>query len=230
MVVFGADPSDDSDWEDYVSNNLAYNKRISPLINTFVYHKNLKMSQRVDADDRKVLAAFFNRRLKAGVAPPTLYSLIEKFYGSPYSQGPTPALSFVSNKVQDALVGEVDVDVSDKYIKWLSDGMPDTDLFDDCSDVRKWLLLSSDESLLRYPDVVAAILKSRGPIRPLLDDLEALVAWNLGMVDERPSTGLLEREVLLPRELSTNRRSPMSIRRRSDTITQAVLKLHKREQ
>lgn len=235
MVTFGADPDKDSTWDERPPGpKRVGNKQLFSLINKFAYHKSLRMSQRMNDEDKAILAGFFARKLRTGVPSTALVSLIDLFYASPYAASDYPAKMFVSNKVQDELLSEVEGGLSnDFYFDWLSSGMPNDDRIDECRDIRKILLLESTEGILRYPDVVVGILKSRcrvSEIEQMLVSLEDLIAWNLGVLDRRPDTSLLSSKVDLPKILKTNRRSPLALRPAAPDVATAIYQLDRKKQ
>jgi hypothetical protein len=88
-------------------------------------------------------------------------------------------------------------------------------------------VLYCEEALLRYPEVVADILRTDDP-EPYTSDrlaaLEELIAWNLG-THERDTGQLHEAlaSITLPKELASSGRSPKSIRKKHETVKQAII-------
>jgi hypothetical protein len=230
MPVFGADPdSPSSVWEDAPPvPRPRGNRIINELLNYFGYHKNMQMSQRFNDQDRAVLANHLSRRLKQGFTVPTLKSMIDRFYQTPAGQSDFPAMLFCKGEVQKSLMVDHDVDKDDPIIQWLLDGMPnDCEALTDPRECRKAVLLNSDESLFRYPDVVASIIALDDPepyLSERLSALEHLIFWNLGNNDD--DVGHLRdslANIALPKELASSVRSPKSIRDKHGTVKQAVL-------
>jgi len=232
VVTFGADPDkEDKPWEDSRSTTpQAYRGRVGSLVNAFAYHKNLKMSQRMEAEDKAILAGFFSRKIKAGVSVSTLRLLIDRFYSSSFSSTSFPAKVFVSSDAQTSLSSDIDVEHNDPYLDWLLAGMPTSETIDDSDYLRKLMLIESDQGLLRYPDVVATCIrvgKGSSAIASMIIALEDLIRWNLGEEEVRPDVSLLSK-VGLPPELATNRRSPMLLRPPAPNVKQAIMRLKKR--
>lgn len=232
MPVFGSDPDAPvKEWEETPAPVVRPGKNVYVLVNYFGYHPKMRMDQRFNDQDRSIVASYFSRKIKAGLSPDELRSLVDKFYSSPHSHSNFPALSFVKNEVQEELVqDDVDVSISDPVLQWLVDGMPNTcDQITDTRESRRLVLLHSDESLMRYPEVVAAIIgldDTEEPTIEMLSALERLVMWNLEEFDDdtRQLQASLAR-VSLPPELATSMRSPSRIRIKQSTMKQAVLSI-----
>lgn len=230
MPVFGADPdSPQKEWEDTPPTPRPRgNRTINELLNYFGYHKNMQMSQRFNDQDRAVLANHLSRRLKQGFTVATLKSMIDRFYQTPAGQSDFPAMLFCKGEVQKSLMEDHEVDKDDPIIQWLLDGMPnDCKHLSDPRECRKSVLLNSDDSLFRYPDVVASILSLDDP-EPHLSDrlsaLESLILWNLEKYDGGiDSLHESLASIDLPKELASKVRSAKSIRDKHDNVKQAVL-------
>jgi len=199
-------------------------KPVRDLTNYFAYHRHMRMSQRCNEEDKVKLNVLFSRRLKQGFSSESIREIVDRFYQSPEAQVDFPAALFCTNKMQASLIEGVEMRTDNAVLQWLIDGMPNDDgLFDDSREMRKIVLLSCDESLFRYPTIVAEIL--RGDTRECQDKLtalESLLLWNLGEdhdVDALLAT--LER-VPLPKVLTTKKRSPKMIAERKPTVQMAV--------
>ena len=199
-------------------------KPVRDLTNYFAYHRNMRMSQRCNDEDKVKLNVLFSRRLKQGFSSESIKEIIDRFYQTPEGQVDFPAALFCTNKVQAALVEGVEMRTDNAVLQWLIDGMPnDDELFDDSREVRKIVLLTCDESLFRYPTVVAEIL--RGDAREFsarLSALEGLILWNLG--EDKDIDALHEAldKVPLPKVLTTRKRAPKMLAERKPTVQLAV--------
>ena len=226
MPVFGADPeAEDRGWEDVrTSQGVFVSRPVRELTNYFAYHRNTRMSQRCNEEDKSRLNIFFSRKLKQGFDSASIKEIIDRFYQTPEGQVDFPAALFCTNKVQASLVEGVEMRTDNAVLQWLIDGMPnDDELFDDSREVRKIVLLTCDESLFRYPTVVAEIL--RGDSREFsarLSALEGLILWNLG--EDKDIDALHEAldKVPLPKVLTTRKRAPKMLAERKPTVQLAV--------
>lgn len=228
MPTFGADPdAPDKGWEEGKAPARRASNKVYELVKYFGYHSSMRMSQRFDHEDKAILSRHFSRRLSNGYSAEALKSMVDKFYQSSYSSSEYPALMFCKTEVQEDLASESSLSVTDDVMQWLVDGMPnDTDLFDSPSQVRKYILLYCDESVLRYPELVSAIIRNDyegATVTAMLSALEDLILWNLEQNDE--DAGQLRHElstIPLPPELASKVRSPKSVRRRCETVREAV--------
>jgi hypothetical protein len=228
MPTFGADPEDnDMGWTDTAPANRYVSKPVRELTNYFAYHRHMSMSQRCSDADKSMLNIFFSRRLKQGFSADILKDVIDRFYQSSAGQVEIPAPLFCTNDVQNELMSDADVTKDDEVLQWFLDGMPNDGLFSDTREMRKAVILYCEDALLRYPEVVADILRTDDP-EPHTSDrlaaLEELVAWNLGTHDV--DTGQLQEtlaSISLPKELASRGRSPKSIRKRHETVKQAIV-------
>jgi hypothetical protein len=185
------------------------------------------MSQKCDDADKAMLNMFFSRELKRGHSSSNLRTIIDRFFQHPAGQSDFPAPLFCKNDIQTELSEDINREHSDPVLQWLVDGMPDgVDEVADVRAARKSILLYCDEALLRYPDLVAAIVRYTDHPAEMMEALESLVMWNLGENDE--DAGQL-RDVLskipLPKELASTGRSPKSVRRKRDSVAQAVVSI-----
>ena len=229
MPIFGADPDKPTnEWEEMPSKSTFASKPVRDLTNYFAYHRHMGMSQRCNDDDKIMLNIFFPRRLKQGFSSESLRQVVDRFYQTPAGSHDYPAYLFCKHDVQEELIGDIEVNKDDPILQWFLDGMPtDDDIFDHPREMRKAVLIHCEDSLLRYPELVAAILRldRREPENSLmLASLEELVMWNLGNNDEdvRAMRGALA-DIRLPRELRSSVRSPKSVRKRHDTVQQAII-------
>lgn len=228
MPTFGADPdAPDKGWEERSPRPKRASNKVYELVKYFGYHRGMRMSQRFDHEDKAILSSHFSRRLSNGYSPDALKSIVDRFYSSPYAASEYPALMFCKTEVQEELASETTIEVVDPVTQWLVDGMPnDTSLFESASSVRKCVLLYCDESVLRYPEIVADIIREdydTDVVSSMLSALESLIAWNLEQNDE--DSGHLRGElssISLPTELASKVRSPKTLRRRCDTVREAV--------
>lgn len=234
MPVFGADPDDDTkEWSEYEGHFARpyVSKPVNALTNHFGYHPQMKMSQVFEDKDKAILNGHFSRQLKQGHTEASIKKMIDRFWMSWGAESERPAFTFVSTKVQQELIKEAEITKNDPVLEWMLDGMPNKGPFEDPAMVRR-MLLSSDEGLYRYPEVVAEILASDGFGGSMLLGLEDLIKFHL-TGEGHPAgleadLGLLLKEVHLPAELQklTRRR----LRPRRDTIKEAIahIPLHKK--
>lgn len=228
MPTFGADPdAPDKGWEEGKAPARRASNKVYELVKYFGYHRSMRMSQRFDHEDKAILSRHFSRRLSNGYSTEALKSMVDRFYQSPYASSEYPALMFCKTEVQEDLASESSLSVTDDVMQWLVDGMPnDTDLFDSPSQVRKYILLYCDESVLRYPELVAEIIRNdyEGPtVTAMLSALEDLILWNLEQNDDDAAQLRNELSTIpLPTELASKVRSPKSVRRRCETVREAV--------
>lgn len=225
MVTFGADPDKPSSWED-AAPPIRPSRQINDLIQFFVYHPKIKMYHKVEDTDRAILGAYFSRKVRTGMTPLSLKSMVDVFYSSPFSKSSRPVRTFVSNKVQESLVRATELHSYNQYADWILNGMPNVSFIPDVEDVRKALLKYCDQGLLMYPDVVIDILRSDvgvSRIASLLSLLESLIEWNCGNTDSRPSVSPLLDVVDLPSELRSHRRG--NLRPAEVSVSQAIFKM-----
>lgn len=235
MVVLGADP--DQEQREFPETQARTSFRARPevyeLTSYFGYHPRMKMSHRHDATDVAVLNRLFSSRLKQGYTSATLKSMVDRFYQSWAADSLVPALTFSSRVVQDALLREADVVKDDPVLNWLLNGLPDTGPVEDPKGMRKALLISQDELLFRYPEVVADILRAEighAQTCTWFTLLDNLIKWNLGELEDSgrnlPTEMDLQRmaraRVHVPPVLLTGRRSPRSVRAKQDTVPKAI--------
>ncbi len=228
MVVLGADPDAPvKNWEEYAEVQR-FNPRTAGLVHHFGYHPNMKMTQRFDDFDKKILSGHFSKMLKRGYSQLALKEMINKFWQSWGAEYDTPATAFVSTAMQEKLTADVEISSTDMFMEWLVQGMPDDGPVDDPSHIRQAIVLASTDLTHRYPDVVAEIAKTnRGYqfTRRLIISSDQLIRWNLGEdipdFDVYDTLDLLER-LDLPPELRTSSKSPSRIRRKWDRLSQAV--------
>ena len=228
MPTFGADPEEnDMGWTDAPTRSVYVSKPVRDLTNYFAYHRSMSMSQRCNEDDKSMLNIFFSRRLKQGFSADTLKNIIDRFYQTSAGQTDAPAPLFCTNDVQEDLMVEADVNKDDEVLQWMLDGLPDEGPFTSPREMRRAVLLHCEDALLRYPEIVAEILRTDDPenhTSARLAALEDLIAWNIGTHDA--DTGQLQEElsiIPLPKELASPGRSPKSIRKRHETVKQAIV-------
>lgn len=230
MVVLGADPdapAKSEDWDEFPAHQR-YNPRTAGLIHHFGYHPNMKMSQRFNDFDKKILSGHFSLMLRRGYSQLVLKEMINRFWQSWGAEYDTPATAYVSKAMQDKLTADVVPTDLDKYMEWLVNGMPDDGPLDDPSHIRQAVVLASTDLTHRYPDVVAEIIKlNRGfsVSRQLIIAADQLIRWNLG--EDVPDFDVYEAldtlsRIELPSELRTSVKSPASIRPKRDRLAQAV--------
>jgi len=226
MPVFGADPDASvTAWSEYEGQPRMFaSKPVNALTTYFGYHPSMRMSQVFGDEDKTVLNAFFSRKLKQGHTDRSLKKMVDRFWQSWGADSSRPAYTFTSNKVQQELIKEAEIVKDDPILSWLLDGMPNSGPFEDSSDMRKIVLKFSDEGVLRYPDVVADLIRAdNGNEQDRLWFLENVIGLKLGtfkeedLADEWVVLGLY---TTLPKEL-TSRRSTR-IRPRRDTVQEAI--------
>jgi len=231
MPVFGADPeAEDRGWEDVrTSQGVFVSRPVRELTNYFAYHRNTRMSQRCNEEDKSRLNIFFSRKLKQGFDSASIKEIIDRFYQSPAGQHEFASALFCKDDVQKELMEDIDIGNSDPVLQWLLDGMPNSGPFTDPREVRKAIMQECDESLLRYPEVVADIIRIDDPEPHLsrrLASLESLILWNLA--DNSEDAGQLQ-DVLciitLPKELASRGRSPKSVRAKHGSVKDAVMRI-----
>ena len=229
MPVFGADPDDDvKAWSEYEGHFVRryVSKPVGGLTNYFGYHPKMTMSQIFNDEDKTALNAYFSRKLKQGVTEGSLKKIVDRFWQSWAADSQRPAYLFLSNKVQQPLLKEAEIVKDDPVLEWMLDGMPNNGPFEDPAAMRKTVLVYANEGPLRYPEVVADILRGDlGSEHHLLMSLEDVIDEKLN-----PRGGLhyahLARRVSLPAELT----GPGKIRPRYDTVQEAIanIPLHKK--
>ncbi len=226
MPVFGADPDAPvKEWEEPVRPMaVAPGKSVHGLATYFGYHPQMKMSMRFDNEDRLVLYRYFSRMLKKGYKETDLRSMIDRFYQSWAADSATPAYTFVSNRVQEQLQDGVAVVKDDPVLMWLLDGMPDDGPFEDSREYRKALVVSYDEALHRYPEVVADILRKDYSPQYVSTCVQALndLIWYHESGEERPDMALFS-GIPLPEELVSIRRR--KLRPRQPSVAKAIAAL-----
>lgn len=233
MPTFGSDPeSNDMGWTETSTGSrprVFVSAPVRTLTTYFAYHKGMTMSQRCNDADKDVLNMLFSRKLKQGFTVEVLKDSIDRFFQSPAGRSVAPAQMFAKNDVQHSLLSESDVSRTDPVLQWLLDGMQDTSMFSDSDEVRKAVLLYCDDALLRYPEVVADIIRIDDPYEYLcnrLTALEDLIYWNLEGFDCDVEEllnilGIVE----LPRELASSTRAPKSLRDKRETLKQAIVSI-----
>jgi len=231
MPVFGADPeAEDRGWEDVrTSQGVFVSRPVRELTNYFAYHRNTRMSQRCNEEDKSRLNIFFSRKLKQGFDSASIKEIIDRFYQSPAGQHEFASALFCKDDVQKELMEDIDITNNDPVLQWLLDGMPNSGPFTDPREVRKAIMQECVESLLRYPEVVADIIRIDDPEPHLshrLASLESLILWNL--TDDSGNAGQWQ-DVLciitLPKELASRGRSPKSVRLKHGSVKDAVMRI-----
>lgn len=253
MPVLGADP--DVEYKEFpeFTPTLFMSRPVRGLVDYFAYHRGMKMLQRCNDTDRAILGRFFKQSLGRGYTESTLKSMTDKFWQSWGGDTDVPALSFVSSEMQDKLqqerkisderpevdeTGDVEIKArmtkhvfDDKYLKWLFEGMPDTGI-EGAREYRKLVVIHSKGLELRYPEVVADILRLErsekwtiGALRYVND----LVQWNLGEIDDAPDGADYDWHLDLPGELATKRQTKSKIRVKRATINRAIASMPNRE-
>lgn len=214
-------------WTDTAPRNRYVSRPVRDLTNYFAYHRGMRMSQRCTDDDKSMLNIFFSRKLKQGFSADILKDVIDRFYQTSAGQTDIPAPLFCTNDIQNELMFDADVTKDDEVLQWLLDDMPNGDLFTDPREVRKAIILYCEDGLLRYPEVVADIIRTDDP-EPYLSDrleaLESLIMWNLEGHDA--DIGQLQEtlaSITLPKELASPGRSPKSMRKKHETVKQAIV-------
>jgi hypothetical protein len=231
MPVFGADPeAEDKGWEDVrTSQGVFVSKPVRELTNYFAYHRNTRMSQRCNDEDKSRLNIFFSRKLKQGFDSASIKEIIDRFYQSPAGQHPFASALFCKDEVQRELMEDIDISNNDPVLQWLLDGMPNTGPFSQPREVRSALIKECDDSLLRYPEVVADIIRIDDPephLSERLSSLERLIAWNLTEDEDGAGQWLdVLAIVTLPKELASRSRSPKSIRSKQDSVKDAIMRI-----
>lgn len=201
-------------------------KPVRDLTNYFAYHRNMQMRHRFNEDDRSRMNIFFSRRLKQGISAAALRQMVDRFYQTQATETEFPAALFCTNKVQDTLLPEAEVSTEDEVLRWLLDGMSSSGPFADSKAMRRAVILHAEESLLRYPDVVATILRKDLPFddtASMLVALDRLIAWNLSDGGDVGQDRQILRTIPLPKELASPGRSPKSIRKLHDDVKRAIL-------
>lgn len=213
-------------WVDTAPRNQYISRPVRELTNYFAYHRNMGMSQRCTEEDKGMLHVCFSRRLKQGYTSATLKDLVDKFFQSSAGQTEYPVPLFCKNEVQNELLSGATVTKDDEVLQWFLDGMPSDGPFTDCREVRKAVVMYCGDALLRYPEVVADVLRLNDP-EPYLSDrlaaLEELIEWNLGE-SHRDAVHMhyMLRSITLPKELASPGRSPKSMRKKYETVQQAI--------
>jgi len=198
------------------------------LVNYFSYHRNMSMNQQCEYADKRILWFTLNKLIKNGYTEDSIRNMIDRFYQSWASEYDRPVQAFASKKVLDKLTTEAEIVEDDPILAWLLNGMPDVGPLEDTKQTRKLVMLACTESLHRYPDLVADILRyGFGPstTKRMLDALEDLIVWNL-LDGGSDGIHLLWLDLLntlsLPVELGTGRRSPKAIRPKYEQVHQAI--------
>lgn len=223
MPVLGADPAvAEKEYPEFTP-TVFVSRPVRSLVNYFGYHKGMTMSQRFTEKDKAILGRFFSQSLKQGHSDETLQSIVDRFWQTWGADTQMPALSFVSHDMQNLLRKRDEIDVEDPILMWLLEGMPDDGPFFDSQRMRRIVLIGSGGLELRYPDVVATVLREDNDeewcVRAL-KYVNDLVRWNLSEIDERPLDHY--GELALPYELTTHAKSPTKIREKRDTINRAI--------
>jgi len=162
-IVLGADPDAEvTPWldaaDEYVPTVYA-SPPVRRLINHFAYHKDMKMSQRCNEQDKGMIGKLLSRRLKQGYTAESLTKMIDRFFQSWASEYDAPAYAFVSNKIQDQLLQEAEVVKNDPVLEWLLMGMPNTPLYLEPTEVRRAVLQASPDLTHRYPEYLADAIR-----------------------------------------------------------------------
>lgn len=188
MPVLGQDPDAPSAvWDDSYRTQrrkMPGNPVVASLVEYFAVHPNLRMSHRMNDNDRGALARFFSRKLASGVTSASLKKMVDAYYQSWGADSDTPAMTFVSNTMQDKLQEHLVLDVSKSSprLDWVYRGMPDDGTFFDTKGYRKAILMHGAEVVNRYPRVLDDLL-GRGLdsdyIADGLETMDNLIRWNL---------------------------------------------------
>ncbi len=236
MPVLGADPdSPPVEWDIPVPARFV-RPEVRELVGYFAYHRSMKMSQRCNEQDRAILGRYFGKKISDGYTNQSLKHMVDRFYQSWGADSQTPAMTFVSSKIQDALLSDAEVVSKDPVLQWIIDGMPDKVApIPDPKGMRKAILIHSGDLTHRYPEMVAHLIKS--DLEPELVGrglrmLDELVKWNLGQdvpFPEEVELNYWRKHVRIPDVLLTGRRSPRSVAEPHGMAHQAVAAIRKVE-
>lgn len=188
-MVLGADPDAKvKEWpDDPKPQGMEYRAapNVREMTDYFAYHREMKMSQRCDSDDKVILNRFFSRRYEQGFTKPSLIKMVDRFFQSWGSEYDQPALAFTSTKMQDKLLIEAKMVKQDDVLDWMLGSMSDSGPFEDNKEMRKAVLLAGD-CVNRYPDVVADILRMEGTPEVTRKRLSLLNAIIKAKVEHQP--------------------------------------------
>ena len=223
MPVLGADPDAPvKPFPEYTPQVVA-SRPVYNLTNHFAYHKNMRMAQRFNEQDRLIMLRFFSLALKKGYTEADLRNMVDVFWQTWGADHDAPAMIFTSTDMQAKLAEHITVHRNDPWLTWLNEGMPDTITLS--AEFRKAVLLGGQGLELRYPDVVAECLRRDGDpewVRAALAYVRDVVRWHLSELDSRPIS-MVELRLSLPEELvSTAYRHPSQIRKQYATVRQAI--------
>jgi hypothetical protein len=227
MVVLGADPDvEQTEWveDDSPRVSRSTSPQVYSLMSHFMYHPQMKMSQRMDDTDRAILARLFSRRLKQGYTVDSLKQMVDRFYFSWAGDTDRPAMTFASTKVQEQLITEAELVKDDPVLMWLLDGMPNVGPFEDPKQMRKHVLLHAQDAMLSYPEVVADILREGKGVSVMLETLGYLVS-NQPQRDSK-NVALLQSVASVPEELLSSRSNARRRPKRA-TVGQAIANIPK---
>ncbi len=224
MPVLGADPTEvERDFPEFTP-TVYVSAPIRSLVNHFGYHKGMTMNQRFNEKDKAILGRYFSQSMKSGHTDEALRKLVDRFWQTWGGDSPFPALAFTSTEMQDKLQERSEVRTLDPILQWLQDGMPDDGPFYNGKHQRRIVLMGARGLELRYPDVVAAVLREDDDeewcVR-VLTAINNVVRWHLSETDERPEIGWFS-EIELPYELAARTKKSTKIRAKRDTVNRAI--------
>lgn len=223
MPVLGADPdAPEKPFPEYTP-TVFTSKPVRHLTDRFAYHKGMRMNQRFNEEDRAIMHRFFSQALKRGYSERTLSELVDVFWQTWGADASFPAKVFVSNDMQTKLAQHKPVEIADPWLVWLHDGMPDTVPM--ASQLRRAVLVAGRGIELRYPDVVADVIRRDGDpewTAEALQFVSDVVRWHLGEIDWVPRSRV-ELRLDLPEELTNlKNRAPNKLRAKHDTVRRAI--------
>lgn len=239
MPVFGADVSNTKvDWEEvptrrgYVRNDVFEDARY------FMCHPMSPMDHAFSDADRLVVIGVVSRLRKRGYDSRAIRGAMNAFYLQRNKDSGHPAYVFANNDVLRRLMSVYEPRFLKPVRSFIANGFQRSDEelpwhSDDDPDIRRSVMLYGGDLPFRYADVVADLLVIYGDsvveLNAQLRYINEIVQWNLDKSIELDiTTRIASVKVSLPKELTTPRRAPLSIRHPAPSLREAVMFVNER--
>lgn len=231
MPTFGADPDNDSPWDD--TPRLAkLTQGISDVVSNFDF-----VSRRVGATptpigDRPSFRAQIKRMMNAGVTPEAFKKMTDEFFTlSRNVESPAPWKVFCSREVQNSMMSKMSsISETNETLSWVAndfDHAGDLPWDDDTNEkIKRIIWRRGMDVAYRYPELLVSIVEVSFDDIPKFDTLiqsaSFILANNATMLDDDMvpvRTILLDAGVTIPKEVLSRK----ALRELAPSLKQAVI-------
>jgi hypothetical protein len=239
MPVFGADVSNTQvDWEEPKPRRGYVRNEVFDDVRYFMCHPMSPMDHAFSDAERGVIIGVVSRLRKRGYDSRAIRGAMNAFYLQRNKDSGHPAYVFANNEVLRRLMSVYEPRFLKPVRAFIANGFQRTDEelpwhSDDDPDIRRSVMLYGGDLPFRYADVVADLLVVYGDSTTELNSqlryINDIVQWNLDKSIELDiKSHLASIKVSLPKELTTARRAPLSIRTPAPTLREAVMFVNER--